>query len=95
MSYSVDHPQEPTVYEQQVGHRLRDDTPIGAGQHFVHPDDCQECKDPETHAAVKRNMEIIDKAVQEIAPCFSEDVPHTLLVNIGMSFYMQMLEAHR
>jgi hypothetical protein len=92
MTWTVDVPEEPSVYEQFVGHRL-DMAEYGATKHFVHPDECEDCKDPATHAEVQKNMDRINRSIDNIRPFFSEDIPHDLLLNIGMSFFMGFNEA--
>lgn len=89
-TWNVFYPEEPSIYEQHIGHRLTGDTPVGAGEYFVHPDDCEACKDPETHRRVKDAEERIERGLKELSEFFDDDVPADLLLNIGMSFYFYL-----
>ncbi len=91
-NYSVHQPEEPSLYEQYLGHRMDDDSvPQNSHVGHAHADGCMDCAaDPAMAAAVAGAEARIKYAIDECKVFFSEDTPEALILNIILTGTMAL-----
>lgn len=91
----IDHPEQPSLYEQQIGHRLDDQAIKEAMERgtpgLSHPDNCPDCA---VNPKIAKMTELANRATKEteadVAAFFSVDVDRTVLMNLVMTAWIGM-----
>lgn len=89
-NYEVHEPQEPSLYERYLGHRVNDNSvPQNAHVGHAHSDGCMDCAaDPDMAIAVMEAEIKISYAIEQCKVFFSEDTPESLILNIILTGMM-------